>query len=42
MLPLNRFFADEPNRANIIATAAIPTTKANFFGETDSKLNKLT
>lgn len=36
MLPLNRFFKDDPNNANIIATAAIPKIKANFAGEIDS------
>lgn len=41
MLPLNMLFADDPNNANIIATAAIPKIKANFAGEIDSKLNTL-
>jgi hypothetical protein len=27
MLPLNRLFADDPNNANIITTAAIPMIK---------------
>ena len=39
MLPLNRPFKDDPNNANIIATAAIPKIRATFAGEIDSKLN---
>ena len=41
MLPLNRLYADDPNNANIIATAAIPKIKANFAREIDSKLNTM-
>jgi hypothetical protein len=41
ILPLKRFRADDPNKANIIATAAIAKIKANIFGEIDSKLNIL-
>ncbi len=41
ILPLNRLCADDPNKANIITTAATPKINANFAGETDSKLNTL-
>jgi hypothetical protein len=41
ILPLNKLLADDPNKAKIIATAAIPKINANILGETDSKLNTL-
>jgi hypothetical protein len=41
MLPLNRLRRDDPNKTNIITTAATPKINANFAGEIDSKLNTL-
>jgi hypothetical protein len=41
ILPLNKLLADDPIKAKIIATAAIPKINANILGDTDSKLNTL-
>jgi hypothetical protein len=41
MLPLNKLRREDPNKTNIITTAATPNINANFDGEIDSKLTIL-